>query len=403
MKLRSLALRQRLAIPLLLVAAAVAPVIAAGCAKKDGGDPMRSPTPTPSPTATPLHVTGHARFLHGPTTTGSLFAPFAPPANGHWAISPDEARLTFVSLTLVDASNGNAFALDLPDCTPSYVRTSAALSQLADCTFSVPIGTFSKISLGVLNSASILVNDATNGFYTTPSVASGVSTTVPTGGAKAIAFLVPGAGGVITATGYLSTALTVTAGSSPSIDIVVDLIHTVAFDVAGSTVTIDTATPAPPALFLPMLSAASGRYEMYSPLGTTQNVLTTGPADNDSNAIRIFYATPPQPSHVFSPVAGPNQAWSVDPRSGSGARPGGWLGLDTSGRACWALPANDFTWTSYDRVCELVVQSNLGAVASLTCQTGFAVAPPPVSGPTYASGCPAITPDITRNVTLIAH
>ena len=43
-----------------------------------------------------------------------------------------------------------------------------------------------------------------------------------------------------------------------------------------------------------------------------------------------------------------------------------------------------------------------GGTTTLGCQHLTAV-PPPVSGDTYASGCPAITPDVQRSLTLVAN
>ena len=48
------------------------------------------------------------------------------------------------------------------------------------------------------------------------------------------------------------------------------------------------------------------------------------------------------------------------------------------------------------------VVATVGGTTTLSCQHLTAV-PPPVSGDTYASGCPPITPDVQRTLTLVAN
>lgn len=395
MKLRSLAL-----LTLCVGSLAVAAIACGG--KKSGGN---NPTPTPSASPTGL-VQAHAKILHGPSTTGASFAPaqsFAPPANGHWVISPDGAKLTIVNITFTSTS-GNVQSADLTGCTPTYFSSSAALSQLADCPFSIAPGTYDGISIGISTTAELFVNDSINGFYTTTSAATSVSTTPPAGGAQFVKMVVQGPGGmgnVLTSGSFFPTSFTVDSSGAPSFDIIVDMIHTVGFDVSGASVTIVTNVPVPPASLVASLPGVTGRYQFYSGLGTAKNALAPGPTDNDSTGVRMFFAAPPQPTYIFHPGVGPSQAYSVDPRGGSGPRAGGWLGADSTGKACWAVPT-DYTWSTYSAICEMVIVTNNGATTSVRCQN-TTTPPPPTSGSTYASGCPAITPDSTANVTLVAH
>jgi len=46
--------------------------------------------------------------------------------------------------------------------------------------------------------------------------------------------------------------------------------------------------------------------------------------------------------------------------------------------------------------------TTVGQTTTLRCQQMTTV-PPPLSGDTYASGCPAITPDEQRTLTLVAN
>ena len=391
---------------LILLSTLALTVAAAACGGKKGAGGGSTPTPTPTPSG---QVQVHAKILHGPSSTGAAFAPSpfgpppAPPTNGHWLISPDAAKLTVVSITFA-GTNGNVQSAQLTNCTPTYVQSSAALSQLADCPFSIPAGSYNQISIGVLTTAEILVSDAANGFYTTTSASTGVSTSAPVGGAQFVKMVVPGPGGtgnVLTSESFFPTFFTVDSANAPTFNIIVDMMHTVYFNVSGSTVTIDTSLPQPPANLVASLPNTTGRYEFYSPTGTSKNTPAPGPTDNDSGSVRLFYANPPQPSDVFHPVVGPSQAYDADPRGGTGNRAGGWLGLDNTGTACWAL-ATDDTYGTYAHLCEMVVTSTIGAATTLQCQDTSNV-PPPTSGSTYASGCPAITPSTSTPVTLVAH
>lgn len=397
MKTRSLAL-----LTLCVGSLAVAAIACGG--KKSGGN---NPTPTPSASPTPTGlVQAHAKILHGPSITGASFAPahsFAPPATGHWVISPDGAKLTLTNITFI-SSSGNVQSADLTGCTPTYFASSAAFAQLADCPFSIAPGTYDGISIGVSTTAELFVNDPLNGFFTTTSSATSVSTTLPVGGPQFVKMVVQGPGGmgnVLTSASFFPTSFTVDSSGAPSFDIIVDMIHTVGFDVTGSTVTIVTNVPVPPASLVAALPGVSGRYQFYSGIGTAKNALAPGPTDNDSKSVRIFFAAPPQPSYLFHNAIGAAQAYNVDPRGGTGPRAGGWLGLDASGKACWAVPA-DYTWSTYNGICQMVVESNNGAATSVDCEATSTV-PAPTSGSTYESGCPAITPTTSSPVTLVAH
>ena len=152
--------------------------------------------------------------------------------------------------------------------------------------------------------------------------------------------------------------------------------------------------------------AGAGKVEFYSPTGTALDTLMPGPTDDESGSVRVFYASPAEASYVFSPVVGPSQAWSVSPTTspvnpGNGFRAGGYLGLDSGGTLCWALPA-DYTYASYVKLCEMPVVATVGQTTTLSCQHMTTV-PAPVSGDTYASGCPTITPDEQRTLTLVAN
>ena len=350
----------------------------------------------------------HARILHGPSRSAGLAAlsALAVPADGHWALSPDQGRVTLTSLTFRAADGPRQVAL--VGCTPTYTRDSAALAQILDCPFEVPAGTYFGLSVGVSTTFEVLVNDSVNGFYTDPGSPTGLSATPPAGGAQFASFVVPGPGGagnVLSLDTFFTSPLVVDAGASVTVDVVEDMIHTVFANVAAGTASFDTSLPLPAVQLVPSVSGA-GKVEFYSPTGTALDAPMPGPTDDESGSVRVFYASPGQPSYVFSPVVGPSQAWNVSPANspsnpGDGFRAGGYLGLDDHGVLCWALPA-DYTYAQYSELCEMPVVATVGGTTTLSCQHLTAV-PPPVSGDTYASGCPPITPDVQRSLTLVAN
>ncbi|TMA43169.1 MAG: hypothetical protein E6J81_16375, partial [Deltaproteobacteria bacterium] len=90
-------------------------------------------------------ASGHAQILHGPAPSSPApgVTPFTAsvPGDGHWALSPDQGRVTFVNLAFQSA-DGNVQSVDLTDCVATYVRNSAALTQMLDCPFQLPPGTY---------------------------------------------------------------------------------------------------------------------------------------------------------------------------------------------------------------------------------------------------------------------
>jgi len=62
----------------------------------------------------------------------------------------------------------------------------------------------------------------------------------------------------------------------------------------------------------------------------------------------------------------------------------------------------DYTYGQYAELCEMQRVDTLGASTTLRCQH-LTTVPAPTSGDTYASGCPAITPDDQHGLTLVAR
>ncbi|HXL34180.1 MAG TPA: hypothetical protein VN953_04615 [Gemmatimonadales bacterium] len=380
---------------------AIALVVAAslGCGK--------SSTPT---------VSGTARVLHGPSPAAPVAAralasasPSAAVASGHWLLSPDQGKINVTGLEFVKA-DGSREHLDIQNCLVAFSRDGAAMSSILDCPFEVPEGTYVDLAIQVDATTQVLIDDAVNGIFTDPASATGLSATRPAGGPGLVPFTpqTPGGAKSFTVQTGLSAPLVASKGSPVSLTIVADMIHTVFANASGGTLTFDTSLPAPGVALIAMttpVSGGAGRVEYYSPSGTAGNHDTGLGSGNEAGSVRVFYDDAGVPRFVFNPTIGPSEAWAVDPaktpQNGSHFRPGGYLGLDASGTLCWALPT-DFDYTAYAHLCAMPVVQALGSTTTLHCQS-TATAPPPQSGDTYASGCPAVTPDSTFALTLVAR
>src|SRR2546425_4599871 len=234
----------------------------------------------------------HARILHGPSqvvaaaTAAGALSPSALPADGHWALSPEQSRVTLTSLAF-QGSDGNVATADLTGCVPTYVRDSAALSPILDCPFDVPPGTYVGVGVGVLTTFEVLLDDAANGFFTDPGSPTGLSASAPAGGAQFASFVVPGPGGqgdVLTAQTFFTSPLVVAAGGSVTLDIVEDMIHTVFANVTGGVASFDASLPLPAVQLVPSVAGAC-RVEFYSPSGTALDVRMPGPTDDESGSV----------------------------------------------------------------------------------------------------------------------
>jgi len=365
-------------------------------------------------------VSGHARILHGPSTvmhSAQRIPPHPQATDGHWALSPDQTKVDVVSLTFQGDQAGVVQQVTLTNCSPTYVRDQAALTQVLDCPFQIPAGTYVGMGIGVSTTFQVLVSDAANGFFSDPNATTKLSSTAPTGGAQFVSVTVPGPGGsgtVLSQQTYFTHPIAVTAtgsiggddgGTTPGItvDIVEDMVHTVFANVSGGVASFDTSLPFPPVQMMASIEGA-GRVAFYSESATAGSAIMGGPTDDESSSVRVFYDGTGAASYLFHPTVGPSQAWNADPATSpqSGMfRAGGYLGVDASGTLCWAIPV-DGSYAQYKAVCEMQVVSTTGGTTTLKCQN-LTQAPHPTSGTTYASGCPTITPDSQTTLTLVAQ
>ena len=367
-------------------------------------------------------VMGHARILHGPSTVMHSSRRIGPQpqlaADGHWALSPDQTKATVVNLTFQGEQAGTVQQVNLANCTPTYVRDQPSLTSVLDCPFEIPAGTYVAMGIGVSTTFQVLIADAANGFFTDPTATTKLSSTAPSGGAQFVSITFPGPGGtgnVLTQQTYFTHPIALTPTGSVggddggvtvgvSVDIVEDMVHTVFANVSSGVASFDLSLPFPPVQLMASIEGA-GRVAFYSQTGTAGDVIMPGPTDDESTSVRLFYDGTGAASYLWHPTIGPSQAWNANPASSPGGggmfRAGGYLGVDGTGTVCWAVP-RDYTYATYQELCEMQTVTAIGASTSLRCQTMSSV-PLPTSGDTYASGCPAITPTSTTTLTLVAQ
>jgi hypothetical protein len=332
------------------------------------------------------------------------------PASGLWAISPNQASITINSIAFIQADGTPSTDSLGTTCVVSYNRSTASLTKLLDCPFVIDPGTYVALDVGIKNSFDVLIDDQINNIYTDPSSSTKLSTTRPAGGGQMVNYSVTLSAdqkGELHQRIYLNAPVTIDSGATlPSLSLVADMIHTVFVTASASSMTFWTDLPLPGVFVIPSLDGA-GRVEYYTASGTALNALMPGATNNDASSVRVFYASPPQPAYIISPVVGPSSAQAANPAKSAvlselGYRAGGYAGLDASGVLCWALPTS-FNYQTYAYLRRMQSVSTIGASTTLqTLNLNGGTATPPTSGDTYASGCPSFTPTSQLTVVLVA-
>jgi hypothetical protein len=357
-------------------------------------------------------VSGVAHMLHGamvPAAVNAIPPVPAPPSDGHWYVTPDEAKVTIERINFAGANGGNSSGADLTNCSLTFSKSTPSLSSLLDCPFEIAPGTYSGMTVHINGTFDVKVADATNGIYTDPASSTKLSTTAPAGGPAFVAYTRPlGGTGVEQA---FATPLTVNEGDTISLAVVLDAIQTLRVTVSnsGSTLAFGDMNQIPVNIFPTLTTPGIARYLTTS--GTAESY------NDDSvlaNIVRVYYAAGGgQPVYLFTEqTAGaingcstPAPAYPVDPAMStpltSGGKLGGWLGRDSTQTTCWAVP-NDIAYATYRAYFTLGNAAAVGDTATLSCDATTAPTPP-TSGSTYASGCPSITADATATLTLVAE
>lgn len=370
---------------------------AAACTGGGGGgdDDDDGTTATPTPTYVPVSM----RFLKGPAIPASPGGGAGAPADGRYLLSPDSgtALVKWVELRGFDPAAPYIF-LEPAGCDIAYDRTAAALTEVGSCDFMAPPGTWSRVTLDVDGVFDVGVRDTTANIYTD---ATGIVFTDP--GALTPYELDTG-----TETWaydlYAIQPFVVPTSGTPTVTFVVDMAHTVFLEKAG-TGTLESFVPF---VFSDPLPADVDKVQYYNVTGTAGTAVASGIADQDDDSLRVYWrGTQPLYLQYYDPDGTAlRSSWAAAPGAlgtVQGHSIGGHLGV-SGGTMCWAMTSTTNAWddAGVGRVCRMTVPANVGDATAVECQD-VATIPAPTSGATYASGCPAITPDSTANVRLVAQ
>lgn len=340
---------------------------------------------------------GVAVVLNGITDAAVTPVKMPLPADGAWDLSPDRIDVTFREIAFEDDDRYQRW-VQLDDCTASYDLTTPSLSALLDCPFEVPRGRYTNLRLKFEPDLAVTVDDPMNGLWTD---GVGLVTSAPSGGAVAT---------VITGQDTVRTTFSeelIVDEDPVELSIVINAVHSVRATIAGDTVSLQG-----PVIQLHASPFGVGAAQF---LGAPNSLGNRQVGSSHNTELLLFFedtSTPVyawlMPGESLSPCArggnggGFYQAYATapGPYDENGGRIGGYLAEDASGAICFALPA-DQTWDEYSAIYQLDHVDTLGATTPLACESN--VAPPaPTSGKTWASGCPAINPQATEDLSLVA-
>lgn len=330
------------------------------------------------------------RFLNGATprasgTDAALNVAAPPPANGEWLLSPDQMTLTLKRVFFQGTGSGMSGDLN---CPVTYDKSKPGLTQLANCPFALDTGTYTTVSLFFAGPVGYLINDATNGFYTT---SSGIVTTAPAGGAQVFPFTIPQ-----TANGEWSPSpiplpapLVVTDSTPVTLSVVINGLQTLKVTVDGSTVTPTPNTVQTPGLVATIGTLAGVELYAHSAIATGDSRCTFYCATGTPNgvmSVAMYYTSPTTPVMAAVALNGPpacmnGAVYSIVLGSKS------YIAQDGAGNLGWALP-RDQSYATYASEMRMTRGSAIGEATTLYCQARNTDPAPP--GGSYASGAPAI-------------
>ena len=309
-------------------------------------------------------------------------------AGDEYIVSPRRAKITFTSVIFRDASGNPLGTSAFTDCTVTYDRSLATGSTLLNCPFTAPVGDIYQMAVYFNKTMQLLVSDATVGIFSDAASPTSYSTSPPSGGASFVSYTVNiGDNDLSRATPIIFQApITIAEGTSPTLYVTTDMIHTFQLKVntGGTTLTANTGND-PVALFG---GTTPGTSSYYSGASSIEALFVRG-----TPYLRIFSDQSGRPLYVISTtcgVDGPKGAWASPP---IGATIGGWLGKDANNVIAWALPTTS-TYSAYSAYFTMAERTVLGQTTVLNCKA-TASPPPPADAKTYSSGAPAMTAPTT--------
>lgn len=372
-------------------------------------------------------ASGTARIVHGPGSAQSVMGRvqgIAAATDGEWRLSPDSGQAKVLAISFTSATQGHSWEASFgDDCVPTYDRADEALSPMLDCSFEVPEGSYVGIGLAMSKTVQVRIDDPTNGIFTDLESPTKLSAAEPIGGAHLVDVTPPIDQEALRFGYALTEPLVIEAGDTVTLTVVADMTHTVyAVAEAGVMRFEDRFSYAPMYLFATVGTVGATGY--YASVATAENYNRStlgseagGPKGETS--LRLFYGADSQPAYIFLDHFAGNSggdachssssmggAAAADPATSpaqneAGDRAGGYLGRDVDGTVCWAFGTNT-RWESYDSFFSIPDTDTIGTTTTLSCEQ-IAAATVPTAGSTYASGCPAITANVTAGVTLLAN
>ena len=338
----------------------------------DAPRPIDSPNP---PTDTPAPFAhGHAKVLNGPTPAGAFtrHVSSVAPENGQWLLTPHQITMTLAMISLQGPTDN--MPLTPVSCPVTWDRTMPGLTQLGDCTFDVPPGTYDRLNVDFSTSITTLIED--DGFYST---ATGVQTTAPSGGAVPYAWTI--------GTGFnnlvepLGTSLTVAPNDTVDLSIVIQGLQSFRADVNNGAV---TPNPMRPDLVASAGTLAGIKYYINQAVGTAASYCAGGcavPPPQGITSVSVYYPSATTVTMVGLGLNGtPNNCGPIMPSFI--ADPKSYVGLDSTGTLGVALSGNGYS--SYSAL----VAMPQTTTTQLYCQDS--TTDPMPSGGSFASGAPAI-------------
>lgn len=338
--------------------------------------------------------TGTATLYNGASPAGTSLVterPSGVAADGKWLVTPNKLTM---KLTKIGLSGTGGGPRETVDCPVIYDITQPGLAELGDCPFTVPPGTYTSLDLSFSTTISVLVDDATNGLYST---SAGVQTTPPAGGAAEYSYTISGFTGDEAGLSpiNLPKPLVVADGDTFQLSIVMSALQSMRFTVAGTTVTPGWAgtsynDPGRPDIIGTVGSLAKIKFYTGPGLDTAGSYCAGGCTaipPTGITSVAIYYTSPTSVAIAGMQLNGPPVS-CLTPGSGSFVNdPRSYIGLDASGVVGWA-GASDNMWTNYNVLYAMPQVANISESTALYCSPTSG--DPSPSGGSFASGAPAI-------------